>query len=437
MGAITEAGMCMMAYRKLFIALALAAGGCAGTPEQAPEPQEQRVEKPAACAIEGAMIDLMAMQAAVKAGMAYPLGGGVLVDEVVEALKPRAAAVKDETEHLRVLEAFVYALGDHHAHLSTNDKVSPKLVPTGAAVWVEWRDGKLVVAEHPGRGSGQVVSIVDGTRSTSPVLTEGMAIEKIDGVPVAQALKPPPSVPERADAMMGFAGRVLLAGTREHAPVVTVRSTDGTEVDIPVPPRMASTGNNASINFPLKDVAVIRLNNSIGNTELTPIFDDLMKQAKAMRTVILDLRNTPSGGDSVVAKPLMAWFVEGTKGYQKHERGSESWIEQVEGRKDRFKGKLIVLVDHWTGSMGEGTAIGLRAAAGATIVGTPMAGLRGAIESFDVPCFGISLRIPVERLYEVNGTPRELAKPDVLVTEEDLAAAQGDAILNRALMLAH
>lgn len=87
--------------------------------------------------------------------------------------------------------------------------------------------------------------------------------------------------------------------------------------------------------------------------------------------------------------------------------------------------------------MGEGTAIGLRAAAGATIVGTPMAGLRGAIESFDVPCFGISLRIPVERLYEVNGTPRELAKPDVLVTEEDLAAAQGDAILNRALMLAH
>jgi carboxyl-terminal processing protease len=264
-----------------------------------------------------------------------------------------------------------------------------------------------------------------------------MAIEKIDGVPVAQALKPPPSVPERADAMMGFAGRVLLAGTREHAPVVTVRSTDGTEVDIPVPPRMASTGNNASINFPLKDVAVIRLNNSIGNTELTPIFDDLMKQAKAMRTVILDLRNTPSGGDSVVAKPLMAWFVEGTKGYQKHERGSESWIEQVEGRKDRFKGKLIVLVDHWTGSMGEGTAIGLRAAAGATIVGTPMAGLRGAIESFDVPCFGISLRIPVERLYEVNGTPRELAKPDVLVTEEDLAAAQGDAILNRALMLAH
>ncbi|MFT3725847.1 MAG: S41 family peptidase [Hyphomonadaceae bacterium] len=429
-----------MAYRKLVVALAVLAAGCAGTPEQAPEPQQQQAEKPAACATEGAMVDLLAMQAVVKAGMAYPLGGGVSIDEVVETLKPMAAAAKDKAEHLRVLEAFVYALGDHHAHLSTNDKHSPKLVPTGASVWVEWRDGRLVVTEKPRGPRITTIVTLDGKQMPAPnepILTERMIIEKIDGVPVAQALKPPPSTAERADAMMGFAGRVLLAGTREHAPVVTVRSADGNEVDIPVSPRMAATGSNASLNFPLKDVAVIRLNNSIGNTDLTPVFDDLMKQAKSMHTIILDLRNTPSGGDSVVAKPLMAWFVEGTKGYQKHVRGSESWVEQVEGRKDRFKGKLIVLVDHWTGSMGEGAAIGLRAAAGAIIVGTPMAGLRGAIESFDVPCFGVSLRIPVERLYEVNGTPRELAMPDVLVTEEDLATGQGDVILQRALLLAH
>ncbi len=420
----------MMAYRKLLVALAMAVGGCAGTPEQAPGPQEQKAEKPAACATNGAMIDLLAMQAAVKARMAYPLGGGVPVEEVVEALKPMAAAAKDKTEHLRVLEAFVYALGDHHVHLSTNDKLSPKLVPTGASMWVEWRDGKLVLSEVRPRGMS-IVAIPD------TALREGMEIVKIDGAPVAQAQKPPPSVAERADAMMGFAGRVLLAGTREHTPVVTVRSSDGVEVDVPAPSRMSNTEKGASLIFPHKDVAVIRLENSIGNAELTPIFDDLMKRVKGMHTVILDLRNTPSGGDSVVAKPLMAWFVEGTKGYQKHVRGSESWVEQVEGRKDRFKGKLIVLVDHWTGSMGEGTAIGLRAAADAIIVGTPMAGLRGAIESFDVPCLGVSLRIPVERLYEVSGTPRELANPDVLVTEEDLAAGQGDVILNRALLLAH
>jgi hypothetical protein len=46
------------------------------------------------------------------------------------------------------------------------------------------------------------------------------------------------------------------------------------------------------------------------------------------------------------------------------------------------------------------------------------------------------LRIPVERLYEVGGAPRELAQPDVLVSEEDLAHGTGDVILQRALSLA-
>jgi carboxyl-terminal processing protease len=219
---------------------------------------------------------------------------------------------------------------------------------------------------------------------------------------------------------------------------VTVRTTDEKEQTVPVMPREAGGARKlASLSFPLKDVAVIRPNNSIGDSDLNPVFDDLMEQAKGMATIILDLRNTPSGGDPAVAKPLMAWFVDGTRGCQKHERGGKSWIEQVEGRKDHFRGRLIVLVDHWTGSMGEGAAIGLRAAAGAKLVGTRMAGLRGAIESFDLPCLGVSVRLPVERLYEVNGAPRENAIPDVLIGEDDLAAGGRDVFLLRAPALAH
>ena len=36
---------------------------------------------------------------------------------------------------------------------------------------------------------------------------------------------------------------------------------------------------------------------------------------------------------------------------------------------------VVVLVDHWTGSMGEGIAIGMDGLKRATIVGTEMAGL--------------------------------------------------------------
>jgi hypothetical protein len=49
---------------------------------------------------------------------------------------------------------------------------------------------------------------------------------------------------------------------------------------------------------------------------------------------------------------------------------------------------------------------------------------------------GRELRLPVERLYQVDGTPRELAEPDVIVSELDLAAAGlEDAVLRRALQL--
>jgi C-terminal processing protease CtpA/Prc len=409
-----------MKHSLLIAAIAALVAGCA-TPVEEPAP------KPAACATQGALTDLTEMRDVVKQAMVYPLGGGVPVEQVYEALKPRAEAAVTRQEHLRVLEEFVYQIGDHHAHLSTNDSLSPRLVPSGASVWVEQRDGKLVVVE--------IMPAMRQLREAG--LREGMVVETVDGVAAAQAFPPIAADAAHRDAMIGFAARVGLAGTRAHQPKVTAVGSDGRRVELVIPALNASDGDAlASLSFPRADVAVIRLNNSIGNSDLTPVFDGLMKQAAAAKTVILDLRNTPSGGDSVVAKPLMAWFVEGTKGYQKHESAEKSWVEQVEGRKDRFAGKLIVLVDHWTGSMGEGAAIGLRAAAGATLVGTPMAGLRGAIAGFDVPCLGIGFRVPIERLYEVNGTPRELAKPDVLVTERELAEGTGDVILEKALALA-
>jgi carboxyl-terminal processing protease len=131
----------------------------------------------------------------------------------------------------------------------------------------------------------------------------------------------------------------------------------------------------------------------------------------------------------------MSWFVAGERPHQIHERpDGERWTETVIGRAEPFRGRLLVLVDLSTGSMGEGTAIGLRAAAGATLIGTPMAGLRGAMGSFPIPCLNADLGLPVERLFDVDDGPREAAASDILVTEDRLAAAgMEDAILHRAL----
>ena len=80
--------------------------------------------------------------------------------------------------------------------------------------------------------------------------------------------------------------------------------------------------------------------------------------------------------------------------------------------------------------------IGLDAMKRATIVGTRMAGLCGATERFALPNTDIGVQFPTERLYHLDGTPREKFVPPVLVdlereTSEDPILTRGIAILRK------
>jgi carboxyl-terminal processing protease len=98
--------------------------------------------------------------------------------------------------------------------------------------------------------------------------------------------------------------------------------------------------------------------------------------------------------------------------YQKHELTAEqkelgvkrSWVEIVSSRPPVYTKPLVILVDHWTGSVGEGIAIGFDAVKRATIIGTPMAGLNGAIYPYTMPGTGIGFSFP-EKLFHINRTP--------------------------------
>ena len=72
------------------------------------------------------------------------------------------------------------------------------------------------------------------------------------------------------------------------------------------------------------------------------------------------------------------------------------------------------MVGHWTGSMGEGIAIGFDAMERAKIIGTKMAGLLGAISNFQMSETKIGFQFSTERLYHINGTSREDFIPKTL-----------------------
>jgi carboxyl-terminal processing protease len=165
--------------------------------------------------------------------------------------------------------------------------------------------------------------------------------------------------------------------------------------------------------------SVIRFNNSLGNQATIAAFDKTMAALPRNTGLVLDLRDTPSGGNTSVARAIMSWFIDRPRSYQVHRLPSEEretgiarqWIEQVLPRTGKHHlGLPLVMVGRWTGSMGEGLAIGF-AAFGARVEGTQMAGLKGAVYDFKLPSSDLMVKLPAERLYTVAGVPREKFVP--------------------------
>jgi len=226
--------------------------------------------------------------------------------------------------------------------------------------------------------------------------------------------------PERAD----YAARVLAAGRRDRSRDLTIvhggkerrltlASLYTTQVDRP-PVSVAKDPDGATI---------IKLNNSLGDQGTIAAFDAAMAALPADAPVVIDVSDTPSGGNSSVARAMMGWFIDKPHNYQlhrlpaeQHETGIErQWIEQVLPRAGKYHANMpVVRVGRWTGSMGEGIAVGF-AAIGARIEGTRMAQLKGAIYDLSLPASGMVVKIPVERLYTVDGIPREDFVPEPIV----------------------
>ena len=199
----------------------------------------------------------------------------------------------------------------------------------------------------------------------------------------------------------------------------------------------------------IRRVGYVRINNSLGQQELVRAFDKVLSEFHDVQALVIDLRDTPSGGNSAVARGIIGRLVDSMLPYQRHELVAEFrstgirrvWDEYVAPRGSPFLKPVVVLVGRWTGSMGEGLAIGLNATRGALVLGQPMAHLLGAIGETVLPHSKIVVRVPTEKLFHIDGTPREAivpcdissAGPDALAQDPELEAAIASALKWRAL----
>jgi len=351
-----------------------------------------------------------------------------------ERYRPAVLAAPTAEGYAAVIEAALDELHDFHAEVRAHNPHRWLPVPTFADIWAsEDADGAVVIAVRRGSDAGRA-----GIRV-------GDHITAIGKVPLAAAIaaRLTPSVDNHDSKAREWALLSLLAGRADEERHFTVRGHDGVErsVTLQLERRFDRPAGELASGRLSGGIGWIRFNNSIGDIGTVAAFDRALEQMRDAPGLILDLRDVPSGGDSSVALGIMGRLVKSMLPYQHHRIPNygrsdieRNWFEYVTPRGPfSFDAPVVVLVDHWTGSMGEGMAIGLDAMKRALVVGTPMAHLAGAVSDFTLPRTGIDVAFATEQLYHVNGTRRQDWLPPVQVTDAADAADANDALMARGI----
>jgi carboxyl-terminal processing protease len=323
-------------------------------------------------------------------------------------------AVHDSDSLLHYAEDMIIALADSHALTAKSFKDDWAIVPSYSDLWIDRSGGFRVGA----------------VREDSPAAAAGIepgdVLVSINGMPPEDAVKAfwgrlgLPTVAKGGlyDNPELYAIQVLVAGRRDRPrKLAFTRGGQYRAVTLDnlytwsarQPDRPALTVSKAG------GVTTIRFNNSIGDLDTIKAFDTAMAAIPARAPIVIDLTDTPSGGTSAIARAIMGWFIAKPMPYQMHQLPSEEretgikrqWVEYVLPRPGKYHpGPVSVRAGHWTGSMGEGLAVGFMAL-GKPVCGSKMAGLKGGVYDFDLPRTGLRVKFPAERIYTIAGQPRQ------------------------------
>lgn len=340
--------------------------------------------------------------------------------KVREIYAPVADTVSSRNAFVSLLEKVFNEIYDHHAILNTNTNASQRLVPSGTDTWAAYINNKPLITE-----------LRAGFGTAAAGIVPGMEVVAVNDIPVNEALLPflPKAVQPLTTEARSYALRLLLAGNHTQPRKFTLRY-QGVVKDY-YPDQQGLLLEH--IGYPAKVEAkligttgYIKINDCLYDNGLIPVFDSIMSMYKNTSALILDLRETPSGGNTSVARAILGWFISKEQFYQKHEYYAEekstgikrSWVEIVTPRSGKYYSKpLVVLCNHWTGSIAEGITIGFDALKRprTSIIGTDMGRLKGAVYSFEMPNSKIRFSFPAEKLYHINGSAREDFMPGIYI----------------------
>ena len=349
---------------------------------------------------------------------------GVDGSAILSAFAERASSAQSDREFIDTLQLVSHNFADPHFIVGPFDEADWSIIPTSSDLFgvvdgtafriVDVREGGDAGAK--GVHSGMVVLKIGGQ---SPI----SVIEEITGR----------SYSSLSPVQAGFAFNIALAGRRRQARTLELLAGRDRRTF-----HLAPTSDQAKRvqEGPLLSVerrgslGTIRINNSLGNQALIGAFSEALASLAGTSTLLIDLRNTPSGGNTSVARGIMGHFVDHDRPYQVHVIPYEArvfgparkFMEFVAPFGERFTGKLYVAGGRWTGSMGEGLMVGFDAI-GATTVGSDLAHLLGALSNETIAGSAARIDLGTEQLFTVDGLPREAYHPQLILPQAERGVA--------------
>jgi len=342
--------------------------------------------------------------------------------------------IKTEEETVLLFEYLLDEFYDSHLILNTNRSSSFRLY---SPIYATIENGKTIISN------------VWQTQIATPddnIL--GAELLQINGVRIDEVIEQFPTHCNNKDslAVREWIVNKCLAGRYNEPRILTIRLTDNRQIEFDLDElaiKQSSTLLTTSTN---NDIGVIRINNSLGNNNLITHFDEAIDNLMDTKGLIIDLRNTVDGGNTYVARGIMGRFITEAKPYQIHWKTEQfdgtttlerSWAEYVGPRINTYSKPVVILVGRWTGSMGEGIAIGFEGMGRAQIVGTKMERLAGEMTGFAFKNQTYGYRLSTAKLFHINGTAREKYVPPFEVVqstlEKDEIMEKGIEIINRSI----
>jgi len=311
----------------------------------------------------------------------------------------KAQIAEGPAQALGILERLIDELYDAHIGFNTNSACSPRVLPSGADIWFQKHEEAY-----------RLTAIRAGSSAGQKGLELGDAFVSFNGLPAEALARTRMHIGLDSVSIQRFewAFHAALAGNRGAPRILTIMR-DGVEIEIDLgEPVTAQNDRVLTLDMLTANIGHIRFHNSLGDGATVDAFNEAIEVLKGSQGLILDLRDTPGGGNTDVAEPIIGRFISKARPYQVTVPiGEEPIYRNVQPTgKWTYEKPVIVLVGRWTGSMGEGMAVGFDGLGRAVIMGDHMAGLA-------LMNMGINLRYPAYGLNHIDGTPRHEWEPDI------------------------